>query len=518
MSNRAKLKRFKDQSKKAYTENVNEVVDELQFERELAKPRPTGVNLNAIKRVIRQEIPDSTRKWLEANGHGDLWPKYRKWVKSVAVHKNRLASKLANELGLDLEKEHWTPVAGMGDIPPKMPYTSVSDRGPDSEGGTGSGKFNRRVGNKPVFQRKVLQQLGVATNWQESVANFVADRPDIKDVAERNKLKLPPLPVRKPSNLALLKLQQKDFKGSSPLNQGDQLESMMDLEYDLKKSGIISSKNDASLLHNYLDKINTKETVIHAEKHSWQRNNEGELILDQNNKPIPSGEWDLTTKKAHRYKNEWFTKRKADSINAVKRQNPKFTKLPSERHIGELLKNSGLSKIASKTQKADLAAQTGFNIASGNVPGAVVSGSILSTQVAMQSPAVQKKYLQFLRDIATDRAGKTAKKFMPGLDVAISGKESWDYLRQGKFDQAGIAALSGAIGWIPGKGDLGAALLDSANTGLDIARFDWDNAIAEVEAEQNKKKLNNEVPTTKTKTGIPSTRPIGSLLNQKIKL
>ena len=233
MAKKDKLKSFKASNKKAYQENINEVVDELQFERDMANPRAiSGVkSINAIKRAIRQEIPDSTRKWLEANGHGDLWPKYKKWVKGVAKEKNRLASSLANELGLDLEKEHWTPVAGMGDIPPKMPFTSVSDRGPDSEGGIGSGKFNRRVGNKPVFQRKVLQQLGVATNWQESVSNFVADRPDIKDVAERKKLNLQPLPVRKASNLALLKLQQKDLTGG-------QLESMMDLEYDLKKSGL----------------------------------------------------------------------------------------------------------------------------------------------------------------------------------------------------------------------------------------------------------------------------------------
>lgn len=322
MAKNDKLKSFKASNKKAYQENINEVLDELQFERDMANPRAiSGVkSINAIKRAIRQEIPDSTRKWLEANGHGDLWPKYKKWVKGVAKEKNRLASKLANELGLDLEKEHWTPVAGMGDIPPKMPFTSVSDRGPDSEGGTGSGKFNRRVGNKVVFQRKVLQQLGVATNWQESVANFVADRPDIKDPGERKKLKLQPLPVRKASNLALLKIQQKDLTGG-------QLESMMDLEYDLKKSGIISSKNDESLLNNYLDKINTKETARHAEKHSWKRNSKGELILDQNKKPIPSGQWDLNTKEAHRSDNEWFTKRKADSINAVKRSNPKFTKL-----------------------------------------------------------------------------------------------------------------------------------------------------------------------------------------------
>jgi hypothetical protein len=47
-----------------------------------------------------------------------------------------------------------------------------------------------------------------------------------------------------------------------------------------------------------------------------------------------------------------------------------------------------------------------------------------------------------------------------------------DYLAQGKLDQAGIAAVSGAIGWIPIIGDAASASLDIANTGIDIARLD----------------------------------------------
>lgn len=444
----ANLEKFKKSQRKAHKENVNEVVDELQFERDMANPRAVSAmkSVNSIKRAIRQEIPDSTRKWLEANGHGDLWPKYRKWVKGVAKEKNKLASKLANELGLDLEKEHWTPVAGMGDIPPKMPYTSVSDRGPDSEGGTGSGKFNRRVGNKPVFQRKVLQQLGVATNWQESVANFVADRPDIKNPAQRKKAKLPPLPVRKASNLALLKIQQKDLKGG-------QLESMMDLEYDLKKSGIVSSKNDESLLNNYLDKINTKETAIHAEKHSWKRNSKGELLLDQNKKPIPSGQWDLNTKDAHRSDNEWFTKRKADSINAVKRANPKFTKL------------------ARATRKADAAARIGADLATGNYLGAGATAGTLGAMQLLGNKPMQKAIGGQIARLIGRQGAKTAAKAVPGLDIWLSLKDAQHYLRQGKLDQAGIAALSGAIGWIPVIGDGGAAALDFTNTGIDISRL-----------------------------------------------
>ena len=53
----------------------------------------------------------------------------------------------------------------------------------------------------------------------------------------------------------------------------------------------------------------------------------------------------------------------------------------------------------------------------------------------------------------------------------MSGKESLDYLKRGRWDQAGIAALSGAIGWIPIIGDGASAALDLSNTGIDIARL-----------------------------------------------
>ena len=74
-----------------------------------------------------------------------------------------------------------------------------------------------------------------------------------------------------------------------------------------------------------------------------------------------------------------------------------------------------------------------------------------------------------------ERGAKSAAKLIPGLDVALSGKESWDYLRQGKLDQAGIAALSGAIGWLPLVGDGISAALDLSNTGIDIARLQAPN-------------------------------------------
>ena len=70
------------------------------------------------------------------------------------------------------------------------------------------------------------------------------------------------------------------------------------------------------------------------------------------------------------------------------------------------------------------------------------------------------------------RTAKSAAKLIPGVDVGLSAMEAWGYLAEGKLDQAGIAALSGAVGWIPVGGDAAAAALDLTNTGLDIARLD----------------------------------------------
>ena len=51
--------------------------------------------------------------------------------------------------------------------------------------------------------------------------------------------------------------------------------------------------------------------------------------------------------------------------------------------------------------------------------------------------------------------------------------EAWGYITQGRMDQAGIAALSGAIGWVPVLGDFGAALLDAGNLAIDYSRGDF---------------------------------------------
>lgn len=121
--------------------------------------------------------------------------------------------------------------------------------------------------------------------------------------------------------------------------------------------------------------------------------------------------------------------------------------------------------------RADAAAQTAANLATGNVAGAALSGGMLAAQEIAQSKTGQKA----IAEILAKRAAKSGAKFVPGVDVAISAVEVIDYAKQGRFDQAGIAALSGLIGWVPVIGDASAAALDAGNTALDISRLDIPN-------------------------------------------
>jgi len=128
---------------------------------------------------------------------------------------------------------------------------------------------------------------------------------------------------------------------------------------------------------------------------------------------------------------------------------------------------SGLSKL----RDADQLANIGLNIGTGNYVGAGIGVATYGTSKALQDPRVQSRVSKQIMKLVAERGAKSAAKLIPGLDILLSSKESWDYLKRGRWDQAGIAALSGAIGWIPLIGDGASAALDLSNTGLDIARL-----------------------------------------------
>ena len=128
-------------------------------------------------------------------------------------------------------------------------------------------------------------------------------------------------------------------------------------------------------------------------------------------------------------------------------------------------------KVAGGLRKTDTAVRLAQSAATGDLVGGSVAAGQLAMQEALGNPKVQKNVSRQVAKLVEARGKKTIGKLIPGLDILISGKETWDYLRQGKLDQAGIAAVSGAIGWIPVVGDGASAALDLTNTGIDIARL-----------------------------------------------
>ena len=347
----------------------------------------------------------------------------------------------------------------------------------------------------------------------------------------------------------MLKLQQGEL-------DVDTLQMKMFIESDLKRSGLVLDPEQKGLLGAMFKKIEQEEISRNAFKHSWLHDKNG-LVLDDNGQPIPTGQYDLDKHKPHRSSGEgpdgrtfgnqdnktgkvfdddaWLTKRVQGGQNAVKRHNPTFTELPSQRtgkgnrqtHLipngengdngdngktngktnghdtevptnGKKKKTNGidLGSGVGKTRRVDQVLNIGKDLATGNYTGAAVQGSTAVTAEVLKSKAAQKAIAEQISKIAAKRGGKTALKLIPGLDILISGGEAWDYLKRGDLDQAGIAALSGAIGWIPIIGDGASASLDLTNTAIDIARLQRTNR----SKKKNKNKLETDVPNSKLKS------------------
>ena len=146
-----------------------------------------------------------------------------------------------------------------------------------------------------------------------------------------------------------------------------------------------------------------------------------------------------------------------------------------------------------KTRKLDAALNIGANLAAGNTAGAAVQAGMLGTTEALKNKAVQKAMARQIAKIAAKRGSKSALKLIPGVDIGLSAKEAWDYATQGKWDQAGIAAASGAVGWVPGIGDAISAGLDLTNTGIDVSRMQLSDR------KGRKNKTDVEAPTRRMK-------------------
>ena len=264
----ARIKRnidFQRSMRKHTREAKSEIKYDDYFNEEMAKfddpnfAKKTGVKApkHVLKRNLRLRVPDNVIQWMKDNGHSELVDPYKKFVKSEAKTKNEMSSFLAKELGLSVEKEHYVPVSGavedLADITdtetkkvsPK-PYQSRRVQGADSEGGPGSGKWNRKIGNKRAFALATLQQLNQPVNWIESATNFVAKRPDLKSSLDNRVL-----------GSDFLRLQQ-------GLATGDQIELEGFRRADLRRSGLKNTVNYERLFRELIRDIDAKMTVSSA--------------------------------------------------------------------------------------------------------------------------------------------------------------------------------------------------------------------------------------------------------------
>jgi len=348
MADREELKKkFGDSNQKAYVERLQEKSSEAEY----LNPTKTITGVDKPNRFVNEAIPSHNLKWINQN-HPELEGSYIDYVGKQAKFLNDTASFLSDELGIDLHKEHPISVSGAGDVK-LSPTTAISSKGPNDQGFAGNAKFNRRLQADNAFNRPDLDQLGVASNWQYSAANFVTDRPDIKDPSVRAELGLKPIGP-KVSNLGMLKLQQGDL-------DIDTLQMKMFIEQDLKNSGFDINTDQKSKLGAFLLDLENKEKVVNAEKHSWKRRasdkltpdgqvvwKRGDLVLDKNRQPIREDNWNLDTKKKYDPGNERFEQRNREFFAAEQRKNPTEIKLPSAAATTPKAMFKEVSKIGGK--------------------------------------------------------------------------------------------------------------------------------------------------------------------------
>jgi len=405
------FERFKEQNKKHYLE-----VKAAKKAQETFEQKIKGATKQSIKRSTRLSVPKDVRSWSELgfpaqNKRRSIDMDY----KAQDISKSYEALGIGSEQGriLSVQKEHAISVAG---DPKELIEATPTQYGVPHRGSdyyksqfSGSGRYNVRQGKYDSFSLEQMETLGRPKNWWEAGA-------DDKAFKDKTMIDL--------DNQDWLRLQQ----GTVTDNE---LVSHKFWQKDQAQQGNIWI--DANTTEELIQDIDVKEG-----KDSLQRHYQKDVV--------ESSKLEARVKKS---------KIRPERFN--------LTKLG----IGE-----GLTKVSGKLSKADAMAQMGMNISTGNIPGALINAGALSAQLAGQSPAVQKRFAELAVKIVAERGAKTTAKLIPGVDVGLSAVEAWGYLSEGKLDQAGIAALSGAIGWVPGLGDFGAALLDATNTGLDIARLD----------------------------------------------
>ena len=131
------------------------------------------------------------------------------------------------------------------------------------------------------------------------------------------------------------------------------------------------------------------------------------------------------TKKEMNYASSWFNDNERVAEVRTDRLKPNVETFEPGRRLGGI---HDTMKVGGGLRRADQALNLGTNIATGNVAGAAVGGSVLAASEILKNPTAQKAIAGQVARLGATRAGKTMMKTIPGLDILISGGEAMSYL------------------------------------------------------------------------------------------
>lgn len=474
LESQSRLEQFSQDTKKHRIEKIAAIEAQGIYESGINKAR-----VPQQKRSLRQAVPYDV-KMTSAPGFGETSRSgaIAKDLEAQNIQKGFIEQGIGSEQNriLSVHKEHAISIAGDPKEVPKASPTeyNVKHRGSDyyKSQFSGSGRYNVRLGPKDSFSLDQMRTIGRPVNWWEAAADHQAFGKDTMiDI----------------TNEDWLNLQQ------GVVTDEQLVSHKMQVEYEGQKGNIWIDASDAEEM---IQDIDTAEGKRSLQKHFKKDHHPDTETIKR--PTIAEGE-----------------NLKARTFKSKLKNNPKDFKL-TKLKIGE-----GLTKNVGKLRQSEVLTRLGADVSTGNVPGAFINASVLSAHLAGQNPTVQKNASKVFMEIAKKsepakknlrrqiikllgkRAAKSTAKLAPGADVAISAAEVRQYLAEGKMDQAAIASLSGAIGWVPGAGDLASALLDFTNTAIDITRMDFSGK-PETDINTSKQKGPEIVSHTKNRSQLKS--------------
>jgi len=377
-------------------------------------------------RLAAEEIPAQVKSDIIEKFGQEEFDKFSVWVATGVKKEKDLAQLLTAEGGERYDMGHWRAIQGNDK---GVPASDWDWKGRAAHVGLNlssePASINRSRGNAADPSREFLLNIGAPTNWEEAWIHYK----DPSGLASTKELGL--------SNKELQRIGNETSYGKGGSKTNYQPGSRL--------RGNIGPALGGDALMNQLH----KNLKISDNNTGWP-----ELTPDQQRQ---AG--------AHLSESEdWKggSKHKENGHNGN-----------GKNGNGKNGKGHGLSidAKAGGLRTADQLLNLGTSLATGDAVGATISGGTLAIGQTLKNPAVQKKVASQVAELVAKRGAKTAAKLIPGLDIYLSGRETMGYLGQGRLGQAGIAALSGAVGWIPGVGDAASAALDITNTGIDIARL-----------------------------------------------